>query len=76
MAARNERNKVYVNYLAMQEIVQASGRGTRFKLDRCEVFIVDSNVLWFLQQNKGLAPRWFEVIRTERVPAPGLRVKE
>jgi Rad3-related DNA helicase len=76
MAARNERNKTYVNYLAMQEIVQASGRGSRSKLDRCEVFIVDSNVLWFMQQNKGLAPRWFELIRTATVPAPGLRVPE
>ena len=76
MAARNERNKTYVNYLAMQDIIQQSGRGTRFKLDRCEVFVIDSNVLWFFQQNKGLAPRWFELIRTERVPTPGLRVHE
>ena len=75
MAARNERNKTYVNYLAMQDIIQQSGRGTRFKLDRCEVFVIDSNVLWFFQQNKGLAPRWFELIRTEHVPEPGLRVQ-
>jgi ATP-dependent DNA helicase DinG len=76
MAARNERNKVYVNYLAMQEIVQSCGRASRHKFDRSENFIIDSNMLWFLQQNKGLAPRWFEVIRTERVPPPGPRAPE
>ena len=61
MQERIKRDSQYLNYLTMQELVQACGRGTRSELDRCETFIVDDSVKWFVWQAKGQAPAWFEV---------------
>jgi Rad3-related DNA helicase len=73
MKARMERSPRYSDYLAMQDLIQACGRGTRFAEDRCELFIVDDSITWFMKTNKGMAPRWFEVIPVNKVPAPGPR---
>lgn len=70
MQARMERNPKYVDYLAMQEFVQARGRGTRSEEDWCEVFCVDDMIQWFLGKNRGLAPREFEVRTVSEVPEP------
>lgn len=71
LRARKERDESYLNYMAMQELVQASGRGMRSFDDRCEVIICDGSLSWFLAQNRSLAPRWFaDSIRTvNRIPA-------
>lgn len=74
MQARKARNEQYINYLAMQDLVQACGRGTRSAQDRCEVFVVDDNIEWFLWRNKSLAPKWFEVRKVMSIPQPGPRV--
>jgi hypothetical protein len=74
MKAREEKDKAYGSYLAMQEMVQGAGRGMRSNEDRCEVFITDGHLSWFLYQNKRLAPGWFveAVRRVNKVPsAPG-----
>jgi len=76
MQARKERNKQYIDYLAMQDLVQSCGRGTRSAEDRCEVFIVDDSIRWFMLRNKKLAPGWFSVQDTSGVPKPGKRVVE
>jgi Rad3-related DNA helicase len=68
MQARLERNAQYVNYLAMQDLVQAAGRGTRSYQDWCEVFIVDDSISWFFFRNKALAPRWFNILNISQVP--------
>lgn len=74
MKARMERDDRYMNYMAMQDLVQACGRGTRSEKDWCEVFVVDDSVRWFLYQNKSLAPDGFEVRTVNEVP-PLLTVK-
>lgn len=76
MQARKERSEQYINYLAMQDLVQACGRGTRFADDRCEIFIADSSVGWFMMQNKHLAPRWFDIRKVSELPPPGPRAPE
>jgi Rad3-related DNA helicase len=57
--AREERDKQYGAYLAMIDLVQSAGRGMRSADDRCEVFVVDGHLSWFLHQNSSLAPQWF-----------------
>lgn len=59
MRARCESDKDYSAYLAMQELVQASGRGMRSAQDRHEVLVVDDNIRWFLWKYKHFAPGWF-----------------
>jgi Rad3-related DNA helicase len=60
MKKRIELDKTYASYIAMQEIVQASGRATRAEDDFCETFIVDNNFWdWFIWANKRFAPKWF-----------------
>lgn len=68
MKARKERNETYLSYLAMQDLVQACGRGTRSADDWCECFVVDNGIGWFLMQNKHLAPSWFDVMRVAEIP--------
>lgn len=68
MQARLERNPQYVNSLAMQDLQQAAGRGTRSETDWCEVFIVDDSIGWFFQRNKALASRWFSITHVANVP--------
>lgn len=76
MKARKERSEQYISYLAMQDLVQACGRGTRFYEDRCEIFAVDASISWFMMQNKHLAPRWFDVRKVSQLPPPGKRCTE
>lgn len=71
MQARMERDERYLNYITMQELVQACGRGTRNEKDWCEVFIVDDSITYFLMRNGGLAPDWFKVRAVgEKLPPP------
>ena len=59
MKARKDRDESYLNYIAMQELVQGAGRGMRSADDRCEFFLLDGGWNWFVGQNRSLAPRWF-----------------
>jgi len=71
MKARDKKsNKNYGKGLTMQDLIQICGRGMRLFVDRCEVFIVDGNLLWFLYSNKRLASRWFvkAVTKIQRLP--------
>jgi Rad3-related DNA helicase len=43
----------------MVTLVQASGRGCRAPDDRCETFVVDDQVEWFMTKYRRFAPRWF-----------------
>lgn len=71
-AARTAIDARYPMYVAMQELVQAVGRGMRAPDDQCETFIVDDHANWFLGKHANLAPRWFRkaVRRVERAPDP------
>ena len=59
LKARCKDDKDYAMYLAMQELVQASGRGMRAPDDWCDVFVVDDNISWFLGKYKDFSPGWF-----------------
>lgn len=78
MKAREQNDPSYGSYLAMQEMVQASGRGMRSETDRCEVFITDGHLSWFLYRNKSLAPQWFyDAVRKVRdIPKPPPRLEQ
>jgi Rad3-related DNA helicase len=68
---RKKRDPGYANYLAMQSLVQASGRGMRYAGDQCETLCVDDSVGWFMQNNRGMAPGWFQVRRVDgAIPEP------
>ncbi len=68
MKARMERDPQYSSYLAMQDLVQSAGRGMRSADDRCETFIVDDSISWFLYHHRSLAPKWFAVRKSAQVP--------
>jgi Rad3-related DNA helicase len=57
--ARTERDPDYGMYLAMQTLVQATGRSTRSESDWSEVFILDDQCQWFLWKFREFAPEWF-----------------
>jgi Rad3-related DNA helicase len=71
-AARTQHDPRYPAYIAMQELVQAVGRGMRSANDQCETAIFDSNCGWFMRQNRDLAPSWFLAAyeKTETMPDP------
>lgn len=71
-AARTAKDPTYPSYIAMQELVQAVGRGMRSAEDRCETLIVDSNCSWFMKQQGHLAPQWFRAAyrKSETLPEP------
>jgi Rad3-related DNA helicase len=58
-AARCESDPDYSPYIAMQQLIQACGRGVRSVTDWCESIIIDDNIGWFLKKYKRFAPRWF-----------------
>lgn len=72
MRERIKRDPHYLNYLTMQELVQACGRGTRFDLDRCETFVVDDLIIGFAWRAKGQAPGWFTIRPIQRGKLPPL----
>jgi ATP-dependent DNA helicase DinG len=57
--ARTAVDGDYPAYIAMQELVQAVGRGMRSRDDQCESFVVDDNCKWFVPKYREMAPAWF-----------------
>lgn len=81
LKARSESDKSYLNYCAMQAVVQMAGRGMRAVDDQCETFILDAQWNnWFLRDAQQFAPRWFlDALRTSGYippPPPKLEVEE
>lgn len=70
--ARQEDDKEYGPYQAINKLVQIFGRGMRNRMDQCENFIGDSHLDWFLPRYGHLAPRSFNMFfrRVDTVPAP------
>ena len=58
--ARHEDDRDWSSYVAMEALVQESGRMARSVDDRCEVLIVDDNWLWFYYRYRGFSPGWFQ----------------
>ena len=59
MQARAKIDPDYGCYLAMQNVIQACGRGMRSPSDYCETFIIDDHWAWFQDKYKGLMPVYF-----------------
>ena len=75
VAARAKQDKDYTSYMAMQQLVQAAGRGVRAVDDMCETLVIDDNIIWFMQRYKEFAPQWFRdaYVRRRTIPqAPAL----
>ena len=72
LKARQEEDKEYVYYRAMQYLVQAFGRDVRSKTDWSERFIGDEQMSWFKPNYSHLAPKSFHALyrRAEVLPQP------
>ena len=70
MQARLADDEFYDGYLMMQELVQASGRGSRSADDRCEVFLLDDNWHWIRYRYKAFKPAWFTPRSVSSPPSP------
>jgi Rad3-related DNA helicase len=57
--ARHEDDKEWSSYIAMETLVQLSGRASRSEKDKSEVIITDDNAKWFLRRYGHFAPAWF-----------------
>jgi len=57
--ARHEDDKTWTAFMAMDVLVQESGRGSRSSTDKCEVLILDDNFQWFWPAYRKYAPKWF-----------------
>lgn len=58
--ARSKNDGDFINYLVMQQLIQAAGRGVRHREDWSETFIIDDNITWFLNRNQHLVVDWFK----------------
>jgi len=67
ISARSKGDKDFINYQVVQQLIQATGRGCRSADDFCNTFVIDNNIVWFLQQNNHLLVEWFKgAYRVER----------
>jgi Rad3-related DNA helicase len=77
MKARSSVDPEYPMHIALQNLVQACGRGMRAADDRCETLIIDDNFRWLIGRYGHLAPEWFKESinwgRTIPAPPPKLR---
>ncbi len=69
---RKERDPDHGCCIAMQNLVQACGRGMRYRDDQCENIIIDDHFVWFVKKYAKFAPKWFlDAVRMERtIPKP------
>lgn len=68
--ARSKDDSDFINYVVMQQLIQATGRGVRHREDYCETFIIDDNITWFLDRNKHLLVEWFKGAYRSRLIVP------
>jgi ATP-dependent DNA helicase DinG len=67
--ARTASDPAYSPYLAVQELVQATGRGMRSEQDWCESFIVDNSIKYIVGKWREFLPRWWiESYRSAEIP--------
>lgn len=76
MKRRKEADPSYQSAQAAKEIGQALGRGMRFAGDRCETFIVDDRIGFFMKTARKFLPDDLECNSVLKVPGPGPRWNE
>lgn len=76
--ARREKNPDYQCCMAMQDLVQACGRGMRYPDDQCETMIIDDHFSWFVKKYAKFAPKWWlNSVKTVRtIPEPPKRLEK
>jgi Rad3-related DNA helicase len=74
---RRKRDKDIGCCFAMQDLVQACGRGNRHADDRCQCLIIDDHFRWFLNKYRHFAPKWFlESIQfAATIPTPLTKIR-
>ena len=70
--ARSKEDPEWTAQLAMETLVQETGRGTRSEGDRCQVLVVDDSWKWWWPKYREFAPKWFR----ERVTASARRIPQ
>lgn len=73
---RKKTKPMFGLYTTMQELMQMTGRGMRAEDDRCENFILDNQVMWFMKLARGFAPYWFTCKTVLDVPPPPPKLSE
>ena len=71
--ARVKEDRDWAAMLAMEVLVQETGRGTRSADDKCQVLVIDDSWRWWWPKYKEFAPKWFQdrVTRSvDRIPTP------
>ena len=71
--ARQEDDKEWSSFMAMETLVQSCGRMSRSVDDKTEIFCVDDSIFWFWKLNSKFAPYWFRRRwrgRKDNVPDP------
>ena len=58
--ARMADNRDWAAQLAMETLVQETGRGTRSADDKCQVLVVDDAWRWWWPKYRHFAPAWFQ----------------
>jgi len=58
--ARMADNKDWAAQLAMETLVQETGRGTRSADDKCQVLVIDDAWRWWWPKYRHFAPKWFQ----------------
>jgi Rad3-related DNA helicase len=73
---REKEDPHYGPYLAIQSLVQATGRGRRSATDWCENFVIDNNFQWLYFLYRDHFPSWWRRLfkRPKTVPPP-MRVR-
>ncbi len=72
MKERLKRDPEYADYLTVQDLVQACGRGNRFIGDRCQSIITDDSIRRYLWKCRHQFPKYFfDFFRTSgTIPKP------
>lgn len=76
MKRRKELDPAYQSAQAAKEIGQSLGRGMRFEGDRCENFIVDDRIGFFMKTAAKFLPEDLSCNSVLEVPKPGSRWNE
>ena len=77
MQARGKADPLYIPYLTVQTLIQATGRGMRFAEDQCESVIFDDHIARLMAVNKNLFLGWWLKLyhRSAMTPDPLPKLK-
>ncbi len=76
MQARGKADPLYIPYLTIQTLIQATGRGMRYPQDQCENFLIDDHIARLLASHRENFLDWWLKLyhRTDLIPDPPPRL--